>query len=300
MPFVCYVDEAGCSAPLPSAKTDIQPILVVAGLIVDHAKLPSLTVEFLKLKRKFYPKKFTSQHLLDDVREEIKGSDIRGVIRRKALKAKAEMKMLDELLAMLKTHGAKLFATVWIKGIGTPFKARSVYTTSIQFACRTFHAFLEEKDDFGCMLADFRTTQLNDQVAHSIFTQKYRAKGDPLPRLLELPTFGISNNHAGLQITDFICSSFIFPIASATYCRGHVCGVHVTSNDMLIKRRYLARLKGLQFRYSNSRGKMDGGIWVSDAHARRGSLPFFTLPALPNESTKKTESTRRNLAEAIT
>lgn len=287
MPFVCYVDEAGCSAALPAAKTDIQPVLVVAGLIVDHTQLTSLTHEFLKLKRKYYPKKFTSVHPLDDVREEIKGSDVRGAIRKKAAKAKTELKMLDELLAILKSHDTRIFATVWVKGISKPFKSRSVYTSSIQFACRTFQAYLDDRQDFGSMLADFRTVQLNDQVAHSIFTQKYRAKGDPFPRLLELPTFAVSNNHVGLQITDFICSSLIFPMATATYCKGYVQGVHVKGQDMLIKRRYVSRLKALQYRYKNGSGTMDGGIWVSDAHAKRNSALFFTVPPLPKKPTAK-------------
>ncbi|TCG00797.1 hypothetical protein BZM27_54615 [Paraburkholderia steynii] len=52
------------------------------------------------------------------------------------------------------------------------------------------------------MVADFLDDATDDQVAHSIFTQKYRARGDPFDRLLELPTFGISNNHVGLQLTD--------------------------------------------------------------------------------------------------
>lgn len=88
MPFVCYVDEAGCSAPLPVAKTDIQPVLVIAGLIVDQERLQDLTVEFLRLKRKFYPGKFSSPHHLDDVREEIKGCELRSVIRKKVKKAR--------------------------------------------------------------------------------------------------------------------------------------------------------------------------------------------------------------------
>lgn len=280
MPFVCYVDEAGCSAQLPSSQTDIQPVLVVAGLIVDQKQLSSLTVEFLRLKRKYFPGKFSSNHHLDDVREEIKGSDLRSAIRKKTTKARTELKLLDEVLALLQSHKTRIFASVWVKGVGQPFKARPIYTSSIQSSCRTFHEFLSEHDDSGFIVADFRTTQLNDQVAHSIFTQKYKAKGDPLPRLLELPTFGISNNHVGLQITDFLCSALIFPIAAATYCKGFVQGVHVRNQDFLIKRRYLSRIKALQYRYKRN-GKSAGGIWVSDAHANRDSSLFFTQPPIP-------------------
>lgn len=66
MSYICYIDEAGCSASLPARKTDIQPLLVIAGLVVQQEALPSLTREFLSLKRKFFPGLFTSPHLLDD------------------------------------------------------------------------------------------------------------------------------------------------------------------------------------------------------------------------------------------
>jgi hypothetical protein len=275
MPFVCYIDEAGCSAPLPASVTDIQPVLTITGLIVDHSKIGALTTEFLGLKRKYFPKKFNSAHPLDDVREEIKGSDIRSTIRKRTKKARTELKFLDEVLALLKKHDASIFSKIWIKGIGKPFKARAVYTVSIQEACEAFNASLTQKGDVGFMVADFRTTQLNDQVAHSIFTQKYRAKGDPYERLIELPTFGVSNNHAGLQITDLLCSALIFPIASATYCHGYVKGVHVRPQDKFIKQRYASRIKALQYRYMHKSGQMRGGISVVDRHANRASIDFF-------------------------
>lgn len=81
---ICYIDEAGCSASLPAKKTNIQPLLVVAGLIVQQDTLAGITREFLALKRKYFPGSFTSAHPLDDVREEIKdsGEEIR---RSKAL-----------------------------------------------------------------------------------------------------------------------------------------------------------------------------------------------------------------------
>ena len=277
MPYVCYMDEAGCATPVPGKITNIQPVLVISGLLVDLAKLPIITVEFLQLKRKYHPGKFTSPHHLDDIREEIKGSDLRSRIRKQGHLAMADLKLLDETLKLLKTHGSSFFASIWIKGINKPFKARPIYTRTIQFACESFQAFLASRDDIGFMVADFRTTQLNDQVAHSIFTQKYRAKGDPFPRILELPTFGISNNHVGLQITDLLCSSLLFPIATSSFCWGHIQGVHVHTRDLFIKRRYIKRVKALQYRY-NKGGQIVGGVWVGDAIAKRTSADFFICP----------------------
>lgn len=278
MPYVCYIDEAGCAAPVPTKVTNIQPVLVISGLVVDLAKLPDMTIEFLRLKRKYHPGKFTSPHHLDDVREEIKGSDLRSRIRKRGLHAMADLKLLDETLELLKTKGACFFASIWVKGIGKPFKARPIYTKTIQMACESFQEFLSSRDDIGFMVADFRTTQLNDQVAHSIFTQKYRAKGDPFPRILELPTFGVSNNHVGLQISDLLCSSLLFPIATSSFCWGHIQGIHVHTRDLFIKRRYMTRIKSLQFRY-RKKGQVFGGVWVGDAIAKRTSSLFFQLPA---------------------
>lgn len=278
MPYVCYIDEAGCSTPLSSKNSNIQPVLVIGGLIVDQGNLPALTVEFLRLKRKYYPGKFTSPHHLDDVREEIKGSDVRSRMRRLRALAKADLKLIDELLDLLRNQSAKIFALIWVKGIAATFKARPVYTRSIQMACETFQDYLATANDTGHMIGDFRTTQLNDQVAHSIFTQKFRAKGDPFPRVLELPTFGVSNNHAGLQITDLICSALLFPMATSSYCWGHVGGIHVRPADLFIKKRYARRIKNLQYRYTTKHGLRRGGIWVSDAHAKRDSSVFFQLP----------------------
>lgn len=220
MPYICYIDEAGCTTPLPSAETDIQPVLVIVGLVVDVARVRELTIRFLELKRQFFPRKFgTGNHLLDDVLVEIKGSDLRSSIRKHGAKADATLKFIDGTLELLRANDACLFASIWVKGIGKAIDSRAIYTTSIQASCRSFTSWLDARDDTGFMVADFRTPGLNTQVSHSIFTQKYRAKGDPMERLLELPTFGHSDNHVPLQIADLLCSTLLFPMATATLLR---------------------------------------------------------------------------------
>lgn len=135
---------------------------------------------------------------------------------------------------------------------------------------------LDRRDDTGFMIADSRTPALNTQVSHSIFTQKYRAKGDPWGRLLDLPTFGHSNNHVPLQITDLLCSTLLFPMATATYCIGHIKGKHVKGRDKFIKRRYASRIKALQYRYKDmDSGKSSGGIFVNDGLLGRKSGLLF-------------------------
>lgn len=263
--YLCYIDEAGCTTPLPDTKTDIQPALVIAGLMIEAARVRNLTLEFLHLKRQYFPKKFGyGNHLLDDVLIEIKGSDLRSTIRRHGARAEATLKFIDSTLDLLRRNEARLFASIWIKGIDKPIDSRAIYTTSIQAACRNFSAFLEARKDTGFMVADFRTPGLNTQVSHSIFTQKYRAKGDPISRLLDLPTFGHSNNHIPLQIADILCSTLLFPMATATYCDGQIIGKHVRGRDKFIKRRYASRIKALQHRYKDDAGLMQGGVFVSD------------------------------------
>lgn len=280
MTYICYLDEAGCSAPVPAKRTDIQPLLVIAGLIIQQEALSDVTREFLILKRKYFPGSFKSKHLLDDVREEIKGSDLRSAIRKHAHRARAQLRFIDDVLELLVRYQCRILAAIWVKGVALPFKARETYTQSVQYACRAFNAYLAEKSEKGFMVADFRTTQLNDQVAHSIFTQKYRAKGDPFERVLELPTFGVSNNHVGLQITDLICSALLFPMASSVYCHGHVMGVHVNGRDLVVRRRYARKIKNLQFKADDR-----WSIWVSDKHAKRSSGDLFVAPPTnPRES----------------
>jgi hypothetical protein len=250
---------------LPSARTDIQPVLVVAGLVVDATKVRGLTLGFLDLKRHYFPKKLGSSHPLDDVLVEIKGSDLRSAIRKHGVRADATLKFIDGTLDLLRAGEARLFATVWVKGIDKPIDSRAIYTSSIQAICRNFSAFLDRRDDNGFMVADSRTPALNTQVSHSIFTQKYRANGDPLSRLLDLPTFGHSNNHVPLQIADILCSTLLFPMTTATYCAGLITGKHVRGRDEFIKRRYASRVKALQYRYRDTVNGMPlGGVFVSD------------------------------------
>ena len=75
--------------------------------------------------------------------------------------------------------------------------------------------------------------------------------------------FGHSENHIGLQVSDWLASALLFPIMSHVYCDGHIQSIHVSPHYHLLKSRYADRLKKLQYRYvSGSRHK--GGITVID------------------------------------
>jgi hypothetical protein len=50
--------------------------MVILGLVVDAALVPGLTRDFLALKRRHFPGRFTAGHALDHVLVEVKGNEI--------------------------------------------------------------------------------------------------------------------------------------------------------------------------------------------------------------------------------
>ena len=276
---VCFIDEAGdlgalSNPPLP----DEQPVLVIGGLFVDAANLPALTGHFLDLKHHYFPGlRYPSLRRLDRILPEIKGSDIRrNAIRGSARQRHHAIGFLDRILGLLRHNDVRLVARVWVKGIGSPFEPTSVYTSSIQGICAYFEHYLTQTDEIGLCIANSRNKFKNVNVSHSIFTQKFSPAARNYQRLVELPTFGHGENHAGLQICDLVCSALLFPIACFAYCTGHVNNVHVQPRAAALRHRYGEQLKALQYRYHNPQtDRHEGGIVVSDAIARRnGSFMF--------------------------
>lgn len=265
----CYVDEAGCTGMLPSAQSDIQPVLAVVGVTFHQDHLLPLTREFMQLKRQFFPASLPSGSTgLDWIKVEVKGSDIRRQVASSSRKARRHaIGFLDKALDLLEHHECRIKGRIWVKGVGKPFNGRSVYTSSIQYIHLWFDSWLAYRGDEGIVVCDSRNKALNTVVAHSIFTEKYRALGDKHPRILEMPTFGHSENHAGLQLADLICSAFLFPMAIDAYCRGQITGTHVREGYDRIRARYGSRLEQLQYRLQDtarSSPRLVGGVMVDD------------------------------------
>jgi hypothetical protein len=279
--YVCYVDESGCTGELPSAISPVQPVLVIAGVIIDHSLIRSVTREFLALKQRFFPRAVLQdgrvpRRLPDWVLAEIKGSDVRRSVRSVDRRQRRQaIGFLDGFLSILEHHGLKLVGRVWIKAIGSPINGRGIYTYSIQAICTTFQAFLAEKDDLGFIIVDSRTKPQNALVAHSIFTQKFKGTGDDHSRVIEMPTFGHSENHVGIQIADLLSSAILFPMATFSYCTGYVTNLHVQPGFSEIKDRFGSRIQSLQYRFCDFAGRRRGGITVCDGLAKRsGGLLF--------------------------
>ena len=156
-----------------------QPVLVVVGLFVDSAKLTSLTHEFLDLKHRFFPNlNYPSTRRLDRVLPEIKGAELRKHATHGNASAKQRLHavgFLDNTMGLIRRHGIRAVARISIKGPGSPFNSKAVYTSSIQAPCKYFQHYLSERDSIGLCIADSRNRSKNLSVSHSIFTQKFSA-----------------------------------------------------------------------------------------------------------------------------
>ncbi|HAS8151838.1 TPA: DUF3800 domain-containing protein [Vibrio vulnificus] len=274
---LCYVDEAGCTGNLPSATSQVQPIFVLCGLVVPETSIVSLTHDFLQLKRTFNPALSASlQHDLDIITHEIKGAeDLRKPIRKKNRNdARRAIGFLDKTLAILEKHECQIIPNIYIKSPTVQFNSTALYARSVQYITNHFQAYLEENESRGILIADSRNHELNVRVSHSIFTQKFKASGDLYPRVLEMPVYGHSDNHAAIQITDILCSALLFPIASYVYCSGHINSVHVSPKYKRLKERYAEQLKNLSYRYIKD-SYYCGGITVRDTLGKRNSSAFF-------------------------
>lgn len=274
---ICYVDEAGCTGMLPVASSPIQPIFIIVGLVVEQKNLQHLTTDFLNLKRRFFPNLLPSTtRNLDWVLKEIKGSELRKHVRGNSRrKRRQSLGFIDKLVDLLEAHGVQIFGRLWVKGIGDPFDGTPIYTSSMQSICETFQCLLASSNHNGFVIADSRNKPMNTNVSHSIFTKKFRAVGDEYPNILEMVTFGHSENHVGIQLCDLVCSSLLFPMATYSYCLGHVSNIHVDQAYAILKARYGSKIKALQYRYQDPSGRWRGGITVSDAISQRSGGHLF-------------------------
>jgi hypothetical protein len=273
--FICYLDEAGCTGELPTATSAIQPVLVMVGLIVHFDEVQPLTRELLRLKQRFYAP-CDAGRPLDAILTEIGGSDLREDVRKGPKRSRrAAIGFLDHLLRLIEAHRCRIVGRLCVKEIGRPIDGTALYTSYVQSICRDFQRFLTEQGDRGLVIADARFQNQNMVVAHSIFTQMFQAAGNVYNRLVEMPVFGNSRNHAGLQIADMLSSAWLYPIGIFSYCLGHIKSVHVNENYGALKHRYGKRLSDVQYRYCDDAGRNRGGITVSDGIAHRsGGLLF--------------------------
>jgi hypothetical protein len=277
--FVCYVDEAGCTGVLPSATSPIQPLFCIAGLAVNLNNLVALTGEFISLKEKYFRNKLpTARPRLEYLLAEIKGGDVRTTFRRCGRNARRHrLLFLGEILDLVDHHGGRLFGKVFIKGIGAPQYGTAIYTSSLQKICTDYQHLLGTHSDDGIVVLDSRDKPHNERTSFSVFTQKFRAAGDPFPNIRDVPVFGHSNNHAGLQIADLVVSALLYPIAAFAYCSGHIQNMHVNPRYAVLRQWFGPRLQSLQYRYQDAgTGYWWGGFSVSDPLGHESTPHLFS------------------------
>lgn len=276
---ICYVDEAGCTGMLPSIHSDIQPVLVISGIIIDYGRLHNMTEDLLNLKQRFFPNaapKGTSH--MGWMLREIKGAELRRDACASSRKVRRHsMGYLSEILKLCEKCGAKFVGRIWVKAIAIPINGTSIYTYSMQQIYTDFQNYLSKENDTGFVIVDSRLKHLNTQVAHSIFTQKFKGTGDSYDRIIELPAFSHSDNHAGMQIADTLCSAILTPIAIDTYCKGRITSIHVRPGYSDIKQQFASKIRPLQHRYTEASGRSKGGFVVSDALGKQAGGVLFRL-----------------------
>ncbi len=275
--YICFIDESG-GFEAPASNPSATPLMVIVGLIVDTGQIPETTDLLLHAKVDFFPQKCRSPRFLDHILSEVKGGDLRASLRSASRNNRRHaIGYLDRIVQILEQQRISLIGRVWIKGIGQPLEPAASYTYAIQDLAKHFQRFLDMRDSTGLVICDSRMHNQDSQVSHSVFTQKHRAAGDPLPRILEVPAFGSSGNHAGLQLADVAASALIFPVAARVYCAHQWPGGHTDIRFEAVRTRYAPRLSALQFRHQDRTGKWRGGVVVSDKLRRLPSARLFQL-----------------------
>lgn len=238
----CFVDESGGGEP-PDLAPSATPVMAIAGLIVDSDEIRSLTQDFVRLKIKHFAPKMIGVQSLDFIKTEVKGTQLLSLHRNSARNYRRQAsRFLSELMTILETHGVQILGRIWVKAPGASIDVRTRYGYAVQDFARNFEHDLRTSNSEGIIVADSREHALNVQVAHSIFTQKWRAAGDPYPRINEVPLFAASDNHAGLQIADHVATTLLFPMATAAYGLTFPAAVHVPDAYRALRENFAERL----------------------------------------------------------
>jgi len=246
--LTCFIDESGCPGRLPSLESQVQPLLVIAGIAVDASAIGPISRQFARLTQRYRHGESRPHDICSDLQSElIKGAEVRRAFRSNMAAAELkEQPLLDSVLSLLRTHEAKLYGMVMLKEPGADFDGRAVYGQGLTDVVTAFHRTLECQQTNGTVIADFREAQLNGRVSADLMTAKLGPAGDQLPRFLYAPTFGNSEVHAPLQLVDLVCSAVLWPIAAWRF-RDRLAGSpHVSPTaDACIRRRYRRRLADL-------------------------------------------------------
>lgn len=173
--LACYVDESGDTGKLPTATSPIQPVLAIIGLTLDLARLREFTLDFIDLKRRFFPGRFPAHATrLDGILIEIKGSDVGAAFRQghpDHQRRHHHVAFLDCRLDLIERYDCRLFGRVWIKPIGGRMDGWSIYTYSTQFICMVFDHLLQTRDTLGMVIPDSRAKPQDRRVSKHLHAE---------------------------------------------------------------------------------------------------------------------------------
>ncbi|MBR5548674.1 MAG: DUF3800 domain-containing protein [Kiritimatiellae bacterium] len=275
--FMCYVDESGDTGLFDANERNSQPVFLLCALIVNQSHLESITREVIRLKQKHFPSYSQgAQHWHDWLKVEVKGANIRRALREETHKSRRHiLGFLSEVVSLLESHDARISARVYIKTPSAEFKGASVYSAAMQRLAQTFEDKLMRENDKGVIVLDSRNKVKNVPVAHSLFTWNLSAHGTAYRYMAELPLFGHSDNHALLQLVDWVASGILSPMATSAFCGQYsaTC-IHASHDYDIIRETFGQRIKSLQYRYERDGHKL-GGIHVLGGNCRLNPLLIF-------------------------
>jgi hypothetical protein len=293
------VDESGTAEMLVDADPDQQPVIVIAGVSLPECDLTKITHDWINLKKRFDPVLAKTGHgWLDAILAEVKGANLRKGFRDESSvrQRKRAIGMLDGTLKLLEKYDAKILGRIWMKRLDTENNDMGIHASSLQFICRGFDAGLP-KDERGMVVVDSQTYQHNHRLAHSIFTQRF-GKHPKHAGLVDLPVFGHSDNHAGLQIADLLCSAILAPTACAVYAGRYASwNKHCQSSYLDIRERFGVRLEALTYLWKHPQtGKSCPSVIVNDPISKRGARLMWgpASASKPVKRARKTKGRRRS------
>ncbi len=272
---LCYIDESGKAEQLTRADTTQQPVVVIAGVTLPEECLRHITHDWIKLKARFYPDvaRMARRGWLDAILHDVKAANLRKGFRRSATtrQRKHSTGMIDGTLRILEKYECRLVGRIWVKKLDTPNEDMAMHQSSLQFICDAFHSQIPA-DERGMVVVDSQTYWHNHRLAHSVFSQRFAAEPKH-QKLADMPVFGHSDNHAGLQIADLLCSALLAPIACAVYAgRYEKWNVHCYSSFLDIRERFGRRVGALTFTWPNPKtGTESASLVVNDPIGKRGT-----------------------------
>lgn len=276
--YFAYIDESGGTED-PLQDKSSTPVRTIVTLMVPASAIPQLTRDYVALKTKYFYQKMQSARSLDLILAEVKGSELLKMTRSSSRnKRRAADRFRTELLRLVANHGGLITARVWVKSHGQSLDDRKTYGQAMQDASQHFNALLEERDDIGVIVADSRNHESNRQVAHSVFTQMWRAGTNPYPRVAEVPMFAASENHAGIQIADLIATTLVFPMSIAAFCVPVRGNVHDPRRYAEVRRKFSSHLRQVAYKYKADKWTR-GGIKVSGDLGTKTQSMFFEVDA---------------------